>query len=128
VVKIFADHCIHIDLIEALRVAGSEVIRALEVSLASAPDEKIFAYAQRNRLVLLTFDKDFGDIRHFAVDESYGVVIVEVERMSKDLIIKRVVDFFKKATAKDLQGGLFIIEPARTRVHFKGQVSKLKPR
>lgn len=88
--------------------------------MAAAPDEEIFAYAQRSQLVLLSFDRDFGDIRHFAIDKSSGVVIVEIERMSKELVAQRTVDFFKRATVKDLRGGLFIIEPVRVRSHFKG--------
>lgn len=94
-----------------------------EVSLASASDEDIFAYAQRNHLVLLTFDADFGNIERFAIGRSFGVVIVEVERMNRDLIIGRTVGFFRGLTAKDLQGGLFIIEPARVRSHFGGRES-----
>ncbi len=91
------------------------------MSLATAPDEEIFDYSQRNRLTLLTFDRDFGDIRHFAIDESYGVVIVEIERMSKSLVIEKTLEFFKETTAKELKGGLFIIEPARVRPHFGGK-------
>lgn len=116
-IKIFADHCIHTDLVEALRKVGFKVIRALEVSFSKASDEEIFAYAQRKSLVLLTFDKEFGDFRLFKINKSPGIVIVDIERMSKDLIIKRTIDFFRRATSKDLFGKLFIIEPAGVRIH-----------
>jgi len=124
--EIFADHCVHTDLIKALQNAGFKVVRAQEVSLSKASDEAIFAYAKQNGLVLLSFDKGFGNLKQFAIDKSSGVVIVEVERMSKRLIIERTTGFFKRTTSKALQGGLFIIKPARVRVRLKNKIFELR--
>lgn len=113
--KIFADHCVHTDLVEALRASGIKVVRALEVSLAKAPDQEIFEYAKVRDFVLLSFDKEFGDFSRFDPSGTAGIVIVYIEKMNKTQIIKGTVEFFKKATPESLKGELSIIEPSRVR-------------
>lgn|SRR3989344_5712075 len=113
--KILADHCVHTDLIEALRMPNIKVVRASELGLAKASDNKIFDYAKKRGFVLLSFDKDFGNFSIFDPTGTSGIVIIYIERMSKEQIIKETVSFFKKTTAHSLQDKLSIIELKRVR-------------
>jgi predicted nuclease of predicted toxin-antitoxin system len=68
--KIFADHCVHTDVVEMLRSLGFQVQKASEVNLEKSSDEEIFNYAVKTKQVLLTFDKDFGNIIRFNIRKS----------------------------------------------------------
>ena len=114
--RIFADHCVHTDIVEALRKIGVEVERAIEKGLEKSPDEEIFNYILKTSQIFLTFDKDFGNIIRFDIKNSKGVVIVYTEKMMNPQIIKTVINFFQKIKEKDLKGKLFIVEPKETRV------------
>ena len=112
---IFADHCVHTDVVEALIQNGIQVERVIERGLAKATDEEIFNYILKNSRILLTFDKDFGNIVRFDIKSSKGVVIAYIEAMSKKEIIDKVTDFFRRFDKEKLKNRLFIIEPKRIR-------------
>lgn len=111
--EIFADNCVHTNVIEALRKTGFTVKRAVNLGLAKSPDEEIFDFVLKNSLVLLTFDLDFGNILRFKITSSAGVVIFHIVKgLSKETIIKRVLDFFSSIKERDLRGKLFVIDPS----------------
>ena len=113
---IFADHCVHTDAVVALRENGHDVVRAADVGLAHAPDAELFQYAQQSRRVLFTFDKDFGNITRFGIEEAAGVVVVYIERMSRDAMLHRIIKFFRTTRAHILKGKLHILEADGTRI------------
>lgn len=114
--NIFVDHCVHRDVAEAVRtLPEAHVVLAAEVSLAQAPDEEIFQYAGKHDLTLFTSDKDFGDFSRFDPKETAGIIVLYVERMSREQMIKTSKEFFERNTPESLRGKLRIIEPARVR-------------
>jgi len=112
--NILADECVHKDMINALRLAGHKILTARDATLSGATDETIFSYAVKNRLVLFTFDRGFGDIFAFNIADSSGVVIERINLMTKDEMIEIAVAFFNEQ--KDLQGKLIIIDKMRIRI------------
>ena|SRR3989338_2984289 len=114
--RIFADQCVNTDIIEALRNLRLQVITASEAGLDRAGDAEIFAYCLKNSRILLTFDKDFGNIIRFNIRKSHGTVIVYIEGMSREEILHRTISFFQHTTANKLKSRLFIIEPEDIRI------------
>jgi hypothetical protein len=109
--KIFADHCVHNDVVEMLRSFGFRVQKASEVNLEKSSDEEIFNYPVKTKQVLLTFDKDFGNIIRFNIRKSAGVVIFYIKRgMKKQTILQRVAKFFSRP--RKFKGTLFVIDEA----------------
>lgn len=117
--RIFADHCVHTEVIESLRQRGFKIERAIEVNLEKSSDEEIFNYILETSQILLTFDKDFGNIIRFDIKNSAGVVIVYTEGILRDIVIKRVIKFFQRIKEKELKSTLFIIEPEKIRIWHK---------
>jgi predicted nuclease of predicted toxin-antitoxin system len=117
--RIFADHCVHKDVVDALCQKGIDIERAIEVKLHKAADDELFKYALKSNQVLLTFDKDFGNIIRFNIPKSPGVVILYTEGLSRDAIIDKIVNFFQGVSQTGLRGSLFIIEASRMRVWKK---------
>lgn len=113
---ILTDECVNRDAIEALKESRFKVIKASEMSLVSASDSEIFSYCLRNNLVLLTFDKDFGNVLRFEIKHSCGIAIIYIEDMDKEEIIKNTLNLFKKFNESQLKGKLFIVEGGRIRI------------
>mgnify|MGYP006304607853 CR=1 FL=1 len=115
--KIFADQCVHTDLVKALKTEGFELVTAAENSMQEATDPEIFSYAQEKKMVLLTFDRGFGNPTIFEIQDSPGIVIILIEKMSKETIVEKTLQFFESKQVKDLKGKLFIVEPTRVRTN-----------
>jgi predicted nuclease of predicted toxin-antitoxin system len=60
-VRWLADECVHSDVVNALRVAGHDVLYAAESARQTADTILIDEAHSRGR-ILLTEDKDFGDL------------------------------------------------------------------
>ena len=115
--SIFTDHCVHGDVVAALQtLPKAKVIRALDVSLAQSPDEEIFQYTKEHGYILLTFDKDFGNLTQFDPEKTAGIVLVYIERMSREQIITSTKEFFEKSTLESLRDKLSLVEPMRIRI------------
>lgn len=114
--KLLADHCVHPGLVKILQENKIAIVQTREVGLEKLPDEAVFNFCIKNSLVLFTFDHDFGNVSRFDIKSSQGVVIIYIEKMSKESIFKKSVEFFTNIKESKLRGRLFIIEPARTRI------------
>jgi len=114
--KIFADECVHQDMISALEQNDFDVMTANQAGLTGSDDESIFNFALENKQILLTFDRGFGDIFRFSIAKSSGVIIMLMSQMSKtetiDILLK-FLDFIKK---DKLNGKLAIIGKTKIRI------------
>ncbi|OGK25665.1 hypothetical protein A2954_04570 [Candidatus Roizmanbacteria bacterium RIFCSPLOWO2_01_FULL_37_12] len=117
--QILVDECVHFDLIKALELEGFHLIHPKDIGLTSIPDEEIFSYAQKHNLVILTFDKGYGNAIKFDILKSSGIVVVEIDKLSKQTIVNKTINFLNKVTGKTLKGRLSVIGPARVRTYPK---------
>lgn len=111
-VKIFADHCVGKFFVEPLRQLGADVLTASEAGMERATDEEVFNYALAEKRILINFDRHFINIARFNIKAGAGVVIFEIERLSKETIKKRIVGFFADKTAAYFKGCIFVVDLA----------------
>ena len=76
--KLLADENIHADIVAWLRTRGHDVLYAAE-SLAHRPDDELLAIAREENRVLLTDDKDFGELVFHRRLVSRGIVLIRLE-------------------------------------------------
>lgn len=114
--RFFADECVHADLIAALRAAGYEITTAGQSGLVGADDEAIFEYAKERGLIIVSFDRGFGDIFRFNIKDSAGVIIMLLNRMSRDEIPEILLRFLVVPDRPDLAGKLTIIGKSKIRI------------
>ena len=114
--KILADHCVHQDLIDALKRNGLYVVTARSEKMDKAADTEIFKHTQKYGFILLTFDKDFGNIIRFDIRGSHGVVLIVMETMTREETAHKVCRFFQRMENKKLSGHLYLIERAGVRI------------
>ena len=60
--KILTDETVSNSTIQFLRNLGNDVLDVREVGLGGKPDEDVAAFAQAEQRIIVTHDKDFGDL------------------------------------------------------------------
>src|SRR5512145_1992939 len=75
----------------ALRQAGHDVLWA-RTDFPGINDDDVLRRAQAEDRILLTFDKDFGDLAfHWGLPAQCGIVLFRISTPSPDVAIQRVV-------------------------------------
>lgn len=62
----------------ALRQLGHVATDVRDAGMRDAPDKAIAAYAEHNRLALVTRDFDFADVRNYPPSLYDGIVVLKV--------------------------------------------------
>jgi predicted nuclease of predicted toxin-antitoxin system len=98
---------------------GHDVSTVRQQGLSGAPDEVIFQVCATEGRVLITLDRDFGEVLRFPPEKSAGIVILDLgPRASPQRLLSRLRDFLTVAGEHDVQGALWIVEPGRVRIHL----------
>ena len=109
-----ADESCDFAVVRALRADGHEVKAVGEVA-AGASDEKVIAMAIREDAVLLTEDKDFGQLVFAERRATAGVIFIRFPatfRMELAKVPSRLV----KQRGEKLTGSFVVVQPGRIRV------------
>jgi predicted nuclease of predicted toxin-antitoxin system len=112
--RFLADENVSRFVVERLRAAGFEVM-ALGMTSRGAPDVEVLAIASREGRILITEDRDFGELIVRQRLGAHGIVLLELDRLSNVAEADRVASVVS-ANADKLSGNLLVIEPARVRL------------
>lgn len=83
------------DCVAALRQSGHDVLWIREAARGS-PDDTVLAIAQSQERLLITFDKDFGELVYRrGAAASGGVVLFRLHKPSPDFVAKRVTQILE---------------------------------
>ena len=107
--KFFADENIAPRVIRALRAEGLQVIGVYEADLVSAPDEEILKAAQKESAIILTHDKDFGNLIRQPDQLHGGVILLRFRNQSPNNVIKHLIPFLQAIKEKNLQNKLIVM-------------------
>jgi predicted nuclease of predicted toxin-antitoxin system len=112
-VRWLADECVAAGLVDALRDAGHNVTYVIEVA-PSLTDAEVVSLAQSEERLLLTDDKDFGDLIFRQIRDIPGVVLLRLDPARRWLQWSRVELAIERYGEK-LYGRYTVIEEARFR-------------
>ncbi len=101
-------------VIRALREAGHDVVAIAEVAKGTA-DEQVMERALKERRVVLTEDRDFGELLYARGRSSAGVIFVKFHSRARPAKPAAVVEAVAKLGAR-LEGGFAVVEPGRVRI------------
>jgi predicted nuclease of predicted toxin-antitoxin system len=113
-VEFVADESCAGPVIRALRRAGHDVIAIAEVA-AGATDDEVIERALRQTRVLITEDRDFGELVYARGRATAGVVFLKFGSRARRAKPRVLVEAIAKLGAK-LQGAFVVIEPGRVRL------------
>lgn len=112
--RILADENVPCAAVEMLRSAGHDVAWVSEREPGTA-DTEVLSRASKEARLLVTFDKDFGDLAFRArMPVSHGIVLFRLASMSKDTLPQFVADSL--ASQVDWKGRFSVISEHRIRV------------
>ena len=98
---------------EALRSAGHDVVAVGAVARGSS-DRMVLQLAVRENRLLLTFDKDFGELAFRDLHATAGVILLRISARSPSAVADMVV---RAIGRRDDWGGHFsIIDDTQTRM------------
>ena len=109
-----ADENVSHYVVERLRVAGFNVM-AIGLTNPGALDSDVLATARHDGRILITEDRDFGEMVVRQRLEVRGVILLELDRLSNVAEAERVVAVVSR-NAEKISGNLLVIEPGRVRV------------
>lgn len=101
-----------------IRKAGHEAVDVRDIGMGKSPDSLIARHAQQNNLVLITRDKDFGNVRNYPPAQYAGIVVLDLPDDTVAAEILRILTaFLAQAPILDrLPGRLAIVEAGRVRL------------
>jgi len=83
-----ADENIPLYVVKQLRKEGCKIISVAE-EFAGSSDEKILELSSRNKWVIITFDKDFGELIYKQKSSKpYGIILLRVTPKSPEYILQ----------------------------------------
>jgi predicted nuclease of predicted toxin-antitoxin system len=112
--RFLADENISCLVVERLRVSGFDVSSVAATS-PGASDNDVLATASSEDRILITEDRDFGELVVRQRLRARGVVLLELDRLS-NAAEAELVTAVLSANANKLVGKLVVIEPGRVRI------------
>ena len=114
--KFLADENIAPRVIEALRKEGFNVLSVYQEKLSRASDEKLLKFAQKERQIILTHDKDFGNLIHRPYQTHGGVILLRLRNQFPQNVISHLIPFLKKIKPQKIKNRLVIFQEGKIRI------------
>ena len=97
---------------------GHEAVYARNAGLRGSSDREISLYAKKERLCLVTGDKDFSDVRNYPPREYSGLVVLRLPKnATARFIVSLLATFLQRGDLIGrMPGILAIVEPGRIRI------------
>jgi predicted nuclease of predicted toxin-antitoxin system len=112
--RFLADECCDAGLVEALRADDHDVLYAQE-SLRGGVDDDILAMAYSQDRILLTEDKDFGELVYRLGQPTRGIILLRFAISERHLKLPRLRDLIAERSWQ-LPGAFVVVEPDKFRV------------
>ncbi len=112
--EFIADENVPRPMITRLRADGWKV-RSVAEEGAGAPDLEVLRASDAANCVLITYDRDFGELAVSQRQSAAGIVLVRLDRLSLVRQVERL-SAVMSARKRKLLGVLTVIEPGRVRL------------
>lgn len=114
--RLLADENIAPVVIDALRSAGHDVVAVRDVA-RGASDDGVLVVAVRERRIVLTHDRDFGNILRYPVGRHCGVIFVRLRNQSPPSVARILVSLFFSVSPRRFRNHLAIVTESETRFY-----------
>jgi len=93
--KLLADESVDFRIVKALRENDFEVDAIIEISFGIT-DEEVLNLANELETILITSDKDFGELTYRLQKSSFGIILLRFQNMKIDRQIDLVLEVLEK--------------------------------
>jgi predicted nuclease of predicted toxin-antitoxin system len=113
--RLYLDQMFQLEVAEALRGEGHDVVRASEVGQARADDGQILQKAIAENRILVTLDEHFGDWVILPLSKHPGVIRLKVNPTTSQNVIRLLVPFLRLHRGEEFRDCLLILSPKRSK-------------
>jgi predicted nuclease of predicted toxin-antitoxin system len=118
--RLYMDQCLRIEVTQALRSAGYDVVRAAEVGQNRADDSQIIQRAISDGRILVTLDEHFGNWAVLPLREHPGVIRLKIHPTTHGNAVAILLPFLRSRTQRDFVNRLVILSSRRSRWVYTG--------
>jgi len=111
--KLYLDQMLRLDVAQALRDEGHDVMRASEVGQARADDYEILQKAISENRILITLDEHFGDWVILPLSKHPGVIRLKVNPATSKNAINLILPFLRLYSSEHFRNRLVILSSKR---------------
>jgi predicted nuclease of predicted toxin-antitoxin system len=103
---------------DLLTASGHDVSTVAIQGLCGSDDVVLHDACRAEGRVLITLDRDFGEVLRFPPESSAGIAILDCRgRLSPTAILARIRELVTLLQTQPIDGKLWIVEPGRVRIH-----------
>jgi predicted nuclease of predicted toxin-antitoxin system len=112
--RFLADECVEVPIVERLRDDGHEVLYVAEMT-PGITDDEVLALANSNTMLLMTEDKDFGELVYRMQRVAEGVVLMRFAGLASSTKAALVSKAVREHEA-ELIGSFTVIDASSVRI------------
>ena len=112
---LYLDQMFRIDVAQALRNEGYDVIHTSEVGQARADDYEILQKAIAENRILVTLDEHFGDWVSLPLSKHPGVIRLKIDPTTSKNAIELLLPFLHLHSSEQLKDHLVILSSKRAK-------------
>jgi len=112
--KFLADENVERPIVEVLRALGHDVLYASEMSRGE-DDDRLLRLTNRERRVLITSDKDFGELVYLRGQVATGILLLRF-RTERSSVKAALVETFLRSAASRLVGHFTVLSESGARI------------
>ena len=116
--RFLLDECCNAKLVSNLRKEGHDVLYVTE-SIPSSSDREVLQISQSQKRILITEDKDFGELVYRFKMKTQGIILLRFSISDRHLkwpALKNLIDI----KAKDLNGKFVVVDKNKYRIKHLG--------
>ena len=112
--RFLADESCDFGVVRALRVEGYDVLALTEITTRTL-DNEVIAQAYNEKRILLTEDKDFGQLVFASQVDSAGVILIRYPGNATKSLQETMVKFVQER-GNEIRNAFVVIQPGHIRV------------
>ena len=112
--RLVADESCDFAIVRDLRAAKYDIVSIAE-TIAGASDERVIALVFSERRLLLTEDKDFGQLVYAAARDNSGVVLIRYPAAARSGLVNALLQLLAER-GDTLYKSFVVMEPGRIRL------------
>lgn len=112
--RVLANENLPGEVVEALREKGHDIVW-IRTEAPGSKDRTILRRAQIEKRIIITFDKDFGELAfHSRLPASCGIVLFRISAPSPASVMQKVVETLESRS--DWEGNFAVVEDWQIRI------------
>ncbi len=113
--KLYLDQMFRIEVAQALREQGYDVLQASEIGHARADDQQILQKAIIENRILITLDEHFGDWVILPLSRHSGVIRIKVHPTTSEKVLNLLLPFLQAHSQEQFKNYLVILSEKRAK-------------